>query len=426
MSVTVERLEHNLAKLTVEIPVEEIEASIANVYQKEKNRIQVPGFRKGKAPLKMVEKLYGKGIFLEDAINDAVPGAYEAACKESGLNIMSEPEIEYTQVEVEKPVVFKATVAVRPEVKLGQYKELEVESQEVAVTDEEVEAALKQEQEKNSTTVPVEGRPVMDGDMIELDFEGFVDGEPFPGGKGTDFPLTIGSHSFIDTFEEQLIGAAVGEEKEVHVTFPADYNEKSLAGKPAVFKATVKAIKAKELPELNDEFASEVSDFETLEEYRADVRKKLLERKESAAKAATEDALVEKAVGNAEMDIPDLMINSQARTMVQDFAQRLAYHGLSMEQYMQYTGQTTETMLEQNKAAAKKRIESRLVLEAIADAEALEAADTDVEEELVKMAVQYGLKMEQLKENMDEEQMKDIRLNIRAQKALDLLMQTAK
>ncbi len=426
MSVSVEKLEHNLAKMTIEIPVETIEKAIDKVYKQQRNRIQVPGFRKGKAPRKMIEKMYGKGIFLEDAINECVPEEYEKACEESGLDIVSQPKIEYTQTEPDMPVIFEATVAVRPEVTLGEYKGLEVEVEEKTVTDEDVDADIRSEQEKNATTEEVTDRPVEDGDQIRLDFEGFVDGEAFEGGKGKDYALTIGSHSFIDTFEEQLIGATIGEEKEVNVTFPEDYQAKELAGKPAVFQCVVKAITKKILPELDDEFAGEVSEFETMEEYRADVRRKLEERAADQNKAAKEDALLEKAVENATMDIPDLMVESQARSMIQEFAQRLQYQGLSLEQYMQYTGQTADAMLESNKGAALKRIQGRLVLEAIAAAENLEVTDEELDAEFARMAEQYGLEAEQMKSYADEAQIEEMKSNLKTQKAMDLLYAESK
>lgn len=426
MSVNVEKLEKNLAKLTVEIPVEDVEKAIDKVYARTKNQIQLPGFRKGKAPRKMVEKMYGKDIFLEDAVNEAVPDAYEDACKESGLEIVSQPQIEYTQVEAGEPVIFVATVAVRPEVTLGEYKGLEVETEAVEVTEEDVLAELKKEQEKNAVTRTVEDRTVEDGDQIELDFDGYVDGEAFEGGHGEDFPLTIGSHSFIDNFEEQLIGSAIGEEKEIQVTFPEEYHAEELAGKPATFKTIVKKIQVKELPELDDEFAGEVSEFETLDEYKADVRTKLEEKKAAEAKTAKEDALIAKVVENAEMEIPDLMVESQARTMVQEFAQRLQYQGLTMEQYMQYTGQTTESMIEQEKETALKRIQSRLVLEAVAAAENLEASEEDIQAEIDKMASQYGMESEQVRSMIDDEQMEELKGNIVVQKAVDVIYDAAK
>ncbi len=426
MSVTVENLEHNLAKMTVEIPVETIEKAIDKVYKQQRSRIQIPGFRKGRAPRVMIERMYGKSVFLEDAVNEALPQAYEDACKESELDIVSQPKIEFSQVERDKPVVFTATVAVRPAVELGEYKGLEVDVKKEEVTDEKVDERIRQEQEKNATTVPVEDRPVQDGDMIELDFEGFVDGKPFDGGKGENYPLTIGSKSFIDGFEEQLIGANIGEEKDINVTFPEDYHAKELAGKPALFKATVKSIKKKEVPELNDEFASEVSEFETLDEYKADVRAQLEKQAEEKAKSDKEDALVDKAVENAKMDIPDLMVESQARNMVQEFSQRLSYQGLTMQQYLQYTGQTEDSLLESNKDAALKRIKSRLVLEEIAKAENLEATDEDVNAEIKKMAESYGMEEDKVREYLDEAQMDDLHQNIRVQKAVDLLYEQAK
>ena len=426
MSVNVENLEKNLVKLTVEVPVEDLEKGINKVYLKARNQIALPGFRKGKAPRKMIEQAYGADVFMEDAINELVPEAYEAACEESKLEIVSQPEIAYEQVEVGKPVIFTATVAIKPEVALGEYKGLSVETETAEVTEEDILAELAKEQDKNSTTITIEDRAVTDGDMVELDFEGFVEGEAFEGGKGENFPLTIGSHSFIDTFEEQLVGTAIGEEKEVNVTFPEEYHVEELAGKPALFKCVINGIKAKELPALDDEFAGEVSDFETLEEYKADIRAKLEEAKAKTAKTAKEDALVDKAVENASMELPDLMIASQARTMVQEFSQRLQAQGLSMEQYMQYTGQTMDQMIEEMKGQATKRIETRLVLEAVAKQEGIEASEEDIEKEIEEMAKGYGMEVDQIKSFITEEQKEQMRENIAVQKALDLLYETAK
>ena len=426
MSVKVENLEKNLAKLTVEVPVEKLEESIDQVYRKAKNQITLPGFRKGKAPRKMIEKYYGADVFLEDAVNELIPVAYEEACGECGLEIVSQPEIEYEQVEAGKPVIFTATVATRPEVTLGEYKGLEVESKPVEVTEEEILAELKKEQEKNATMKTVDDRAVEDGDIIELAFEGFVDGVPFEGGKSDNYPLTIGSHSFIPGFEEQLIGTAIGEEKDVNVTFPEEYHAKELAGKPAVFKCTVHTIKVKELPELDDEFASEVSDFETLDEYKEDVKKKLTENKEKEAKIAKEDALVDKIIENSQMEIPELMITSQARSMVSEFGQRLQSQGLNLQQYMQYTGQTEAQMIDQMKEQALKRIQTRLVMEAIVAAESLVATEEDVEEEIKKMAEAYGMDVEQVKTYMDEEQKEQMKMNIAVQKAIDMVYAAAK
>ncbi len=426
MSVQVEALEKNLVKLTVEVPAEDVEKAMERVYQKNKGKMNIPGFRKGKAPRKLIEKTYGVGVFLEDAINDIVPEAYEEACKSVEKDIVSLPQIEYEQVDPTKALIFTATVAVKPEVTLGDYKGLEVEEMSTEVTEEEILAEIKKEQEKNAVTVTVEDRAVEDGDTVVLDFEGFVDGVPFEGGKGEGFPLVIGSHSFIDTFEEQLIGAAIGEEKEIQVTFPTEYHAEELAGKPAMFRCVVKGIQAKELPELDDEFASEVSDFETLEEYKADVRANLTAMKEGQAKTAKEDALVDKAVENAQMEIPDLMIDTESRNMVEEFEQRLQAQGLSMEQYMQFTGATVEGLVDECKVQAKKRIESRLVLEAIVAAEGITADDTDLEAEVSKMAEAYGMTVEETKQYVTEDLMERIKTNVAVQKAVDLLVEEAK
>lgn len=427
MSVKVEKLENNLAKMTIEIPVEEVEKAIDDVYKKERNRIQVPGFRKGKAPRKLIEKFYGEHVFLEDAINEVVPKAYqEAADDNADLQIVSHPEIDYVQAEKGKDLIFTATVATRPEVKLGEYKGLEVDVDRPVVTEEDIEAELRSEQEKNSTTKTVDDRPVKDGDEISLDFEGFVDGEAFEGGKGENYPLTIGSDTFIPGFEEQLVGVEIGGEKDVVVTFPEDYQAKNLAGKEAVFKCKVNSIAEKELPELNDDFAADVSEFETLEEYKEDIRQRLLTRKQEEAKKAKEDALVAKAVENAEIDIPDLMLKTQQRSMVQDFANQLRQQGLTMQDYLSYTGQTEEALMEQTKDSAIKRIKSRMVLEEIAKAENIEITEEDVEAEFARMAERYGLEIEKIKEFSTPEQVEEIKGNLATNKALDLLYETAK
>ncbi len=426
MSVNVEKLEGSLAKLTVEIPVAEMEKAQDRIYNEQKGRIQIPGFRRGKATRKIVERLYGKGIFLEDAVNDIVPQAYEEACDESGLEIVSEPRIEYTQVEPDQPVIFEATVAVRPEVVLGEYKGLEVETEPVEVTEDDVMAEIRKEQDKNAAMVTVEDRPVQNGDEVELDFDGSVDGQPFEGGHGEDYSLEIGSHSFIDNFEEQLIGAMPGEEREPSVTFPENYQEPSLAGKPALFRTKIKTIREKELPELDDEFASEVSEFETMEEYRADVRKTLEAEKADEARRAKEDALVAKAVENAQMEIPDLMVESQARSMVDQYAQRLQYQGIQLEEYLQYTGQTTDDLVEENKEAALTQIQSRLLLEAVAEQEQLTAEEADMEKEMRNIASEYGMTFDQVKENITEDQTEELKSNIVVQKAVDLIYDTSK
>ena len=426
MSVQVENLEKSMAKLTIEVSAEQFEAAMQKAYIKNKGRIQLPGFRKGKAPRAMIEKMYGAGIFYEDAANEIIPEAYEEAAKESGLVITSQPEIDVTQIEKGKSFIFTATVAVKPEVTLGEYKGLEYEAQPVEVTDEEVEEELKKVQNQQARTVTVEDRPVADGNIVTIDYEGFVDGTAFAGGKGTDYDLTIGSHSFIDTFEEQLVGKNAGEETEVNVTFPEQYHEASLAGKPATFKVTVKAIKAKELPELDDEFASEVSDFETLDEYKADLKTKALERKEKEAKTAKQNALVDKAVENASMEIADAMITSQARNMANDFAQRLQMQGMTVDQYLQYTGLTREALVDQMKPQAETRIKNRLVLEAIAKAENIEVSDEEVEAEMQKMADAYKMELDKVKEYLGEAGKDSLKDDLAVQKAVDLIVDSAK
>ena len=426
MSLQVEKLEKNMAKLTVEVPAEQFDEAIKAAYNKNKNRFNIPGFRKGKAPQAMIEKMYGPGVFYEDAANEAIDSSYGDAMKESGLEIVSRPEIDITQIEKGKAFIYTATVAVRPEVTLGQYKGVEVQKADAEVTDSDVETELKRVQDQNARLVSIEDRPVEDGDQTVIDFEGFVDGKPFDGGKGTDYPLTIGSHSFIDTFEEQLIGKNIGEECEVNVTFPGEYHAKELVNKPATFKVTVKEIKKKELPELNDEFASEVSEFETLEEYKNDIRTKLADRKQKAATTENENRVVEKVVENAQMDIPDPMVDNEVMNMLQDTARRMQSQGLSLDQYLQYTGQTVDTMKEQMKPQAIRRIQTRLVLEAVAAAENITISDEKLEEELKKMADSYQMEVEKLKEYLGEFEKEQMKKDLAVQEAVDLLVSEAK
>ena len=425
MSLQVEKLEKNMAKLTIEVSPEELEGAIQKAYLKNRKQITIPGFRKGKVPRQIIEKMYGPSFFYEDAVNDLIPSAYEKAADECELELVSRPEISIVQIEKGKPFIFTAEVAVKPEVELGEYKGIEVEKQDTAATDEEVNAEIDKERENNSRAITVEDRPVQDGDMTVIDFEGFVDGTPFEGGKGTDYPLTIGSGAFIPGFEEQLIGAELGKEMEVNVTFPEEYHAKELAGKPAVFKCTVKEIKVKELPELDDDFAQDVSEFNTLEEYKADVRKKLEEKKADAAKAKKEDAVIEKIIEGAKMEIPDAMVKTQAEQMVDEFAQRLQMQGLSMDQYMQFTGSTVDALVEQSKPQALKRIQSRLVLEAVAAAEKLEATDEELEAEYARMAEQYKMEVEKLKELFSDADKKNIREDLAIQKAIELIVDAA-
>ena len=425
MSLQVEKLEKNMAKLTIEVPAEKVEAALQNAYLKNRKQISVPGFRKGKVPRQMIEKMYGPSIFYDDAVNAMIQEAYPEATKECDLEIVSRPDVEVVQIEKGKPFIFTAEVAVKPEVTLGQYKGIEVEKADTTATDEEVAADIDKEREANSRTITVEDRAVQDGDMTVIDFEGFVDGEAFEGGKGTDYPLTIGSGAFIPGFEEKLGGAEIGKEVEVDVTFPEEYHAKELAGKPAVFKCTVKEIKVKELPELDDDFAQDVSDFDTLEEYKADVRKKVEEKKAADAKAKKEDAVIEKIIEGATMEIPDAMVETQAERMVDEFAQRLQMQGLSMEQYMQFTGGNVQAMVEQSKPQALKRIQSRLVLDAVVAAENLTATDEEVDAELAKMAEQYNMEVEKLKEMFAEEDLKSIRDDLAVQKAVELVTDAA-
>ena len=426
MSVQVEKLEKNMAKLTVEVSAEDFKAAIKKAFNKNKNRFAIPGFRKGKAPQAMIEKMYGEGVFYEDAADEAINASYAEAMKESGLDIVSRPEVTIEKIGKDEPFVYSALVAVKPEVTLGQYKGVEVEKADASVSAEDVEAELKKVQEQNARLLTVEDRGVEDGDQTVIDFEGFVDGKGFEGGKAEDYPLTIGSHSFIDTFEEQLIGKKIGEECEVNVTFPTEYHAADLAGKPATFKVTVKEIKVKELPELNDEFASEVSEFDTLDEYKKDVEKKLVEKKEIEANSKNEDAVVAKVVENATMEIPDKMIDAQAENMVQDMARRMQSQGLSLDMYLKYTGMTVEQMKEQARPDAEKRIRTRLVLEAVAKAENIQISDEKVDEEVAKMAEAYKMEVEKLKSYMSESDIKQMKEDLAVQQAVDLLVAEAK
>ena len=426
MSFKVEQLEEkNMVKLVIEASAEEFEAGLNAAYNKNKNKISVPGFRKGKAPRKMIEQLYGSQIFFEDAANEIIPDAYADAAKESGLDIVSQPKVSIEQLEAGKPFIFAAEVAVRPEVELGEYKGVEVTKADTEVTDADVEEELKKVQDQNSRTVSVEDRAVKDGDMTVIDFEGFIDGEAFEGGKGENYPLTIGSHSFIDTFEEQMIGMNIGEEKELNVTFPEDYHAENLKGKPATFKVTVKEIKEKQLPELDDDFAQDVSDFDTLAEYKDDLKKKIAERKESEAKAKKESEAIEKVVEAAKMDIPQAMIDTQVNRMLEDFAMRLQQQGLSVEQYFQYTGMTADKIMEEMKPEAVKRIKNSLVLEAVAKAENIEVSEEEFEAELQKMADMYKMEIEKIKEFMQDAEAKQMKDDIAIQKAVELIVSSA-
>lgn len=425
MSLQVEKMEKNMAKLTIEVSAEDLDKAMQNAYQKAKGKISIPGFRKGKAPRKMIEQMYGKGIFLEDAANALIPEHYSKALEECELEIVSQPEIDVTQAEPGKPFIFTAEVAVKPEVTLGEYKGVEVPKTEVEVTDEEVDAEVKKEQEKNSRTVTVEDRGAENGDITTIDFEGFVDGVAFEGGKGTDYPLTLGSGSFIPGFEDQLVGAKTGDHVEVNVTFPEEYQAAELAGKAAVFQCDVKKVEVKELPELDDDFAQDVSEFDTLAEYKEDVKKKLAEKKEADALRAKEDAAVDKIIENAEMEIPEPMIQTQVRQMMDDFARRMQSQGLSMEQYFQFTGMTVEKMQEEMKPQALKRIQTRLVLEKVAEAENIQPTEEEVNEEITKMAEMYKMEADKLKELISDRELEQMKKDMAVQKAVTLVAEAA-
>lgn len=426
MSVQVEKLEKSMAKLTIEVSAEELEKAIQGAYQKNKGKISVPGFRKGKVPRQMIEKMYGKEVFYEDAANALIPDAYEAALDECEEDIVSSPSIDVVQIEAGKPFIFTAEVALKPEIKLGKYKGVKVDKTDAEVSEEEIEAELNKERENNARNIEVTGRAVKDGDMTVLDFEGFVDGVAFEGGKGENYSLTIGSGSFIPGFEEQLVGAEIGKEMEVNVTFPEDYQAEELKGKAAVFKCTIKEIKEKELPELDDEFASEVSEFETLAEYKADIKGKLEERKAKEAKDAKEAAVIEAIVKDSDIEIPEPMLATQQRQMVDEFAQRIQMQGLSIDQYFQFTGSSYEQMLEQVKPQAEARIKSRLVLEAIAKAEGIEVSDEDYEAELKVMAEAYQMEVDKVKELLPEKSAAQIKEDLAVRKAADFAVENAK
>ena len=427
MSLTVENLEHNMAKLTIEVSAEEFAKATTEAYKKNRNKISVPGFRKGKVPQQMIERMYGPEVFYEDAANIIIPDAYEKEISEhKEINIVSQPKIDVTQCEKGKPFIFTAEVALKPSVDLGKYKGVKIDKIDREVTDEEVDKEIEKERESNARTITVEDRPVKDKDMTIIDFEGFVDGESFEGGKSENYPLTIGSGAFIPGFEEQLIGAKIDEETEVKVTFPEDYHAEELKGKDAVFKVTVHEIKEKELPELDDEFASEVSEFDTLDEYKEDVKKKLLEKKEEAARTQKEDAVIEAIIKDSKMDIPDAMIDTQTRQMAQDYAGRLSQQGLTLEQYFQFTGMDSDKFLEQMRPGAEKRIQSRLVMEAVAEAEGLEVSDDDYDHELERMAEMYQMEKDKLKDLVGEYEKEQIIEDLKIQKAVDFVVDNAK
>lgn len=426
MSLQVEKLEKNTAKLTIEVPAEKFDAAVKHAYNKNKGRFSIPGFRKGKAPFEMIKKMYGAGVFFEDAANEVIDESYPDAVKESGLEIVSRPTVDVTQIEEGKNFIYTAVVAVKPEVTLGEYKGVEVQKVKAEVTEKDIEDEINSVRNKNSRLVTVEDRAIEDGDVVTIDFDGYVDGKRFDGGQGEDYPLTIGSHTFIDTFEQQLIGKNAGEECEVNVTFPAEYHVDDLKNKPAVFKVKVKEIQKRELPEVDDEFASEVSDFDTLEEYKKDLQEKLLKEKQTAAATANENRVVDKVVENASMEIPDQMVDEEVNGMLNDYARRLESQGISFKQYVEITGMTAEKIGEQMKPQALKRIQTRLVLEAVVKAENITASEEAVEAQFDKMAENYKMEKDQIKSMFGEEQLAMMKEDLAVQEAIDFLVAEAK
>lgn len=426
MNVQVEDLGKNMVKLTVEVEAEAVDAAIKAAYNRQKNKISIPGFRKGKVPQAMIEKMYGAEIFYEDAANELLQKNYPAAVDESGVDVVSQPTVDVTQIEKGKTFIFTAEVAKRPEVTLGKYNGVTVTKIDTSVSDEEVDTEIETQRNANARTITVTDRAVQEGDTAVIDFEGFVDGVAFEGGKGENHPLEIGSHSFIDTFEDQLVGKNTDDEVEVNVTFPEQYQAAELAGKPAVFKVKINEIRAKELPELNDEFVQDVSEFDTVAEYREDVKKKLQERKDNAAKGTKEDEAIQKIIDKSKMEIPEAMIDMQAQNMIDEFAQRIAAQGMSFDQYLQFSGMTIDKLKEQVRPEALQRIQSSLVLEQIAKEENIVASDEDVDAEIEKMASMYGMKAEDLKNYMGDSEKESMKRDIAVKKAVEFVMANVK
>jgi len=422
MSVKVENLEKNMAKLTIEVAAEELDKAMEKAYQRQKKSISVPGFRKGKVPRAMIEKMYGPAIFYEEAANILMQQEYPTAMQESKLDIVSQPEVDIVQLEKGKPFIFTAEVAVKPEVKLGEYKGVEVMDVDTSVVAADVNAEIDKEREANARTVTVENRGIKKGDIAVIDFEGYIDGEKFEGGSAENHTLEIGSHSFIDTFEDQLVGKKTGAEVEVNVTFPEDYHATELAGKPAMFKVKIHEIKVKELPKADDEFAQDVSEFDTLKEYKADIKKKLVEAKKNAAKRAQEDEAIQKIIDVSEMDIPEAMINYHVDDMIQGMAQNMMQQGLTLEQYLQFTGMTIEGLREQTKPEALRRIQASLVLEAIAKDAKVKVTEKQIEAELSKMAEMYHMELDKIKEMVGDAEKESIKRDLEIQGAVDLIM----
>ena len=426
MAVKSEQVEKNLVKLTFEVSREKFEEGINNSYKKNKSKFNIPGFRKGKVTKAIIEKYYTEAVFYDDAINYVLPDAYDAAVKESGLDVVARPEIDVEEIKKGEPVVFTALVTTKPEVTLGTYKGIKVEKIENNVTDEDVDKEIEAARMRNARIISIEDRAVENGDIAVIDFEGFCDGVAFDGGKGENYELEIGSNTFIPGFEEQVIGAEIDKEIDVNVTFPEEYHSAELAGKPAVFKVTVHAIKVKELPELDDDFASEVSEFETFAEYKDSVKAKLLEQAEKKTKQETENAVIEAVCEKAEVEIPQAMIDTQIDRMINDFAQRLQYQGMSIDMYLQYTGSTMEAMRENFKEQAEKQCKVTLVIEAVMNKEGIDVTDEELEDKIVEMSKIYNMEVDKLKEVLRPEDKEDIAKDIKFGKTVDMLVNKSK
>lgn len=426
MSLSVEKLEGSMAKLTIEVPASEFTKAIAEAYNKNKNKFSVPGFRKGKVPQAYIEKMYGPSIFYEDAANKLINEYYPKEVADCELDIVSRPEIDLEQIEKGKDFIFTAMVATKPEIKIGEYKGIEIEKIDSEVTDDEVMAEILKTQKENSRSIPVEDRPAAMEDEVTINYEGFMDDVAFEGGKGENHKLTLGSHSFIDTFEDQIVGKSIGDKFDVNVTFPEEYHAPELAGKPAVFKVELLGINAIELPELDDEFAEEVSSFDTFEEYKADVKKILEVKKEREVKNKKQEAVLTKIAEATEMEIPEPMIKYNQENMFEEFGQNLMYQGINMEQYLALMGTTKEQMLEQIKPDAIKRIKNGLILEAVVDAENITATDEEYDEELKAMAESYQMEIDKLKELVGDKEKESIKKDIAVRKALDFLSDNCK
>lgn len=426
MSLAVEKLDGSMAKLTITVPAEEFTKAITSAYNKQKSKFSVPGFRKGKVPQAFIEKMYGAAIFYEDAANQLINEYYPKELENCEEEITSNPEIDVTQIEKGKDFIFTATVAVKPEIKIGDYKGVEIEKIDTTVTDEDVMAEIMKDQKENGRKIDVTDRAAQMDDEVTINFEGFVDDVAFEGGKGENYKLTLGSHSFIDTFEDQIVGKNIGDKFDVNVTFPEEYHVEDLKGKPAVFKVELLAISTLELPELDDEFASDVSSFETFAEYKEDKKKTLEVKKEEQAKREKQSKVVEKIAEAAEVEIPEAMIKYNQERIMNEMSQRMMYQGLQMEQYLQLMGTTKEEFLERVKPDAIARIKTSLVLEAVAAAENIVASDDDVDAEIQDMATQYQMKPEELKDMIGAPELENIKKDIASRKALEFLGENCK